>query len=836
MIISCIYCSIFNFLKIEIIQYILLHKLLHKIHTYYQLSNMSSLVTNSENVNKHIDMMITSMMFKNNDNSSILANIINFIIVVCADDVKTLVKFIINNAIDSLKNMWLFFVGFFSSIIKLNYFENIHNNNMITVTKKFDSDEKKTISNQKLLVLKIDNLHFVKDTFYKILKDNPKNTEIVTSHLINEKTKSINSVRNFNNPTIEYKNIKILFTNCVVFNIDTDYNSYNVLSLKCCSPNKCITKFSDLISSKRIGNIVDMYYNLTIGYHFNKSISSFKNNLNTGWFYFYKIVHSPNPFESNFVCNTLSGYIEYCGSPINKNSIYMDGVPHGGKILTKDNYQLLYIAEEIETNFNIDMFESFWKIIILNSVLNFITSKNLNMIDKIYKNISFAKRVFPDLKINDKKNTFLHSSICPPINSVSPLNLHMSSIWMLIENYDVSLSKFLTFDLKYFDNIDVWLFINNLMDNSFDKSVDNSTGYNDVVIEPIKHDMTYMEIEQEYNNFLLNLYTRNTTSSNQKIKIFLLKIKSEVWVSSIPNPKYEEYEEKKTIVNKILSQDNKNNCVEISEFLKMPHEPKHFTVENTRSIVEPIEINSKFKHISKLYLQEKSKQKLLAHLENYQNNKLMLEELGIQNQLGIILYGEPGTGKSSTILAVASELQKDIYYLDFQTIKTNKDLTIAVDYVTKLKNSIIVCEDIDCACPIVLKRTYNNDQELNNGLNVSNLIDEEKNELTLEYFLNILQGTLTVDDFICIVTTNHLEKLDPAFIREGRFNVQIEMKKCDHFQIKKIFRDFIGRDISQEILEQIEEYKFAPVSIITRCVEFLSQRYEKDEVILHPFL
>ena len=64
------------------------------------------------------------------------------------------------------------------------------------------------------------------------------------------------------------------------------------------------------------------------------------------------------------------------------------------------------------------------------------------------------------------------------------------------------------------------------------------------------------------------------------------------------------------------------------------------------------------------------------------------------------------------------------------------------------------------------------------------------------------------------MTTNHLEKIDPAIYRAGRVDGLVEMKKCDHTQIKKIFKKCIDRNIKEEVLEKILEYKYSPADII----------------------
>ena len=73
-------------------------------------------------------------------------------------------------------------------------------------------------------------------------------------------------------------------------------------------------------------------------------------------------------------------------------------------------------------------------------------------------------------------------------------------------------------------------------------------------------------------------------------------------------------------------------------------------------------------------------------------------------------------------------------------------------------------------------------------LNITDLTEAGDDSLTLEYLLNLLDGTQTYKESITIITTNHINKLDTALYRAGRIDYKIEMKKCDHYQLRKIYK------------------------------------------------
>ncbi len=53
--------------------------------------------------------------------------------------------------------------------------------------------------------------------------------------------------------------------------------------------------------------------------------------------------------------------------------------------------------------------------------------------------------------------------------------------------------------------------------------------------------------------------------------------------------------------------------------------------------------------------------------------------------------------------------------------------------------------------------------------------DEKK--INLSHLLEILDGYCYFKNCVVILTTNHVEKLDPAIIREGRIDMKFEFKK-----------------------------------------------------------
>ena len=332
-------------------------------------------------------------------------------------------------------------------------------------------------------------------------------------------------------------------------------------------------------------------------------------------------------------------------------------------------------------------------------------------------------------------------------------------------------------------------------------------------------------------SFLSEVYTFSKRKEN-RIKVYSIKLKIIENVTEVPNPDYAQWEEKKKLLQDACPEKESPSKELLQSLASCTIPPK--TVKNItkEKKVDVTQLNEVFKDIDTLYLRKKDKSKLLNSISQFRDKKDVLKDLGLQNKLNIILWGKYGTGKSTTIQAVASYLAKDIYYLDLQGVKTNGDLQILLEYVNKNVpgSGLIVMEDIDAMTPVVLRR-----QAPSKEATVSELVNNKEESLSLEFLLNVLQGTLTADGSVFLVTTNHIDHLDPAFIRPGRFDLSIELKPCDHYQINALYQRMMGRPISDKLLKEIPENKYTPAELIYHVKNYIFDNETPDEEILQDF-
>jgi SpoVK/Ycf46/Vps4 family AAA+-type ATPase len=108
-------------------------------------------------------------------------------------------------------------------------------------------------------------------------------------------------------------------------------------------------------------------------------------------------------------------------------------------------------------------------------------------------------------------------------------------------------------------------------------------------------------------------------------------------------------------------------------------------------------------------------------------------------------------------------------------------------------------------------------------------------DLSLAYFLNLLQGTITPDGLVFIATTNHLDKLDPAFYRDGRFDIKIHMTEADDYQLNKIYTNFMNRPLPEKYIPALVEKGITPATFIFTIKDYICDDFS-DEEILHSLL
>lgn len=324
----------------------------------------------------------------------------------------------------------------------------------------------------------------------------------------------------------------------------------------------------------------------------------------------------------------------------------------------------------------------------------------------------------------------------------------------------------------------------------------------------------------------LDTFVKNSNSTGKPIDVSQITIEWDEVKKERPNPEYVKY--KKML--DMLAPGDKGVHVEVIKTLGAPPSETIEDIAHVPKVSVLPTSKISFKPLNTLYLREADYKKLCASIDNFNGTRDVFTEFGIPRKLVFLLHGEPGTGKSTTITAIASALNRELFFLDLRGVTKNAELGHMFEYAAKnvSKGAIIVLEDIDATlCDVVRRRSSSpsDDESLTSTLSSSS------SDLTLSYFLNLLDGMLCHDGTCVVMTTNRKSYLDPAIYRAGRVTVDIEYKKCDHFQIRNIYKRILKKDIPEDLLARIPEDVFTPATIIFELLNYVLDPKSDEEMM-----
>ena len=190
------------------------------------------------------------------------------------------------------------------------------------------------------------------------------------------------------------------------------------------------------------------------------------------------------------------------------------------------------------------------------------------------------------------------------------------------------------------------------------------------------------------------------------------------------------------------------------------------------------------RRIDSIFTNDGQHKELLASIKAFLDNKETYRKLSYPYSYSALLHGSPGCGKTSTILAIASELNMDIKYISLSKIDMS-DLLCAITQ----KNTILVFEDIDAMASNVTRNRSDDEPAAEFGR------PKIESNVSLSDMLNITDGLLAADGSICLFTTNHVDKLDPALIRAGRMNKVVEFSCFNKETARNMVKANLGVDV-----------------------------------------
>lgn len=212
----------------------------------------------------------------------------------------------------------------------------------------------------------------------------------------------------------------------------------------------------------------------------------------------------------------------------------------------------------------------------------------------------------------------------------------------------------------------------------------------------------------------------------------------------------------------------------------------NFMVKNKEGDIFTFHNNIPIKKMEQMYIDKKNKNKILSYIKKWNDAIGVFEANCISYKIGILLYGVPGTGKTSIAKAIAHHFDYKLNVINVGDFSSHMINSINENISNENKTQIILLEDIDY---IFGKRQ--NEQTT-----------EEKSRTNA--LLQFLDGTSSCSNVIIIATTNDYESLDPAIVRDGRFDLKIHMDNIDVEVAKEMCTSFdLSTSESEELLADV---------------------------------
>lgn len=185
-------------------------------------------------------------------------------------------------------------------------------------------------------------------------------------------------------------------------------------------------------------------------------------------------------------------------------------------------------------------------------------------------------------------------------------------------------------------------------------------------------------------------------------------------------------------------------------------------MRTAESVVVPKDIRSKVKESAK----------------DFKTSRKWHIEHGIPYRQSYLLYGPPGSGKTSFIHVLAQELNRNTVCQMQLIDKDMNDQTLITAIQRVPAYSIVMFEDIDAV--------FDENRKLRG--------EADKCMLTYSGLLQAIDGVSTPEGVVFVLVTNYPERLDSALIRPGRVDVPLEFGWATEETAGELFRQFYGNE------------------------------------------
>ena len=212
-----------------------------------------------------------------------------------------------------------------------------------------------------------------------------------------------------------------------------------------------------------------------------------------------------------------------------------------------------------------------------------------------------------------------------------------------------------------------------------------------------------------------------------------------------------------------------------------------------------------------LYFDNHIDDDIKGFLDKWLANEKIYTDRGLLFKTGILIYGTPGTGKSSVAAAIADYLNCNIISIDtasFDNINIS-EVTSCID--ADEDRYVVLLDEIDTI--------FKSREDANSS---------EASQKRITKLLTFLDSVNSPNNVVFVATTNYVDTLDPAVTRKGRFDKMIEINGISKSTAKRMCEGFnVPEDKMKKILDNKPDI-INPCDLQTEILENIKVKEESN--------